>query len=166
MEETLQRNGLLQQAILDGGNYSIISTRTDGIIQTFNRVAEEMLGYQAKEMIDQQSPVIFHDPAEIEARGRELAAEFGFSVTGFGVFRTKAKQNLPDESIWTYIRKDGSRFPVLLSITALRDLDGEITGFLGIANDISERLAAEARLNKTLQELAAQKEALDQSAIV
>ena len=76
IEETLQKNRLLQQAILDGGNYSIISTRTDGIIQTFNRVAEEMLGYQAEEMIDQQSPVIFHDPAEIEARGRELSAEF------------------------------------------------------------------------------------------
>ena len=166
IEETLQKNSFLQQAILNGTNYSIISTRTDGIIQTFNRSAEEMLGYQVEEVIYQQSLAIFHDPAEIDARSRELSAEFGFPVTGFDVFTTRAKQNLPDESIWTYIRKDGSRFPVLLSITALRDLDGEITGFLGIAGDISERLASEAQLKDTLQKLAAQRAALDQSAII
>jgi len=164
-EETLQKNRLLQQAILDGGNYSIISTRTDGIIQTFNRAAEEILGYQVEEVIYQQSLAIFHDPAEIEARSQELSAELGFPVTGFDVFTTRAKQNLPDEAIWTYIRKDGSRFPVLLSITALRDLEGEITGFLGIASDISERFASEAQLKNTLQKLAAQKAALDKSAI-
>lgn len=163
IEQTLQKNSLLQQAILDGGNYSIISTRTDGIIQAFNRAAEEMLGYQAEEMIDHQSPAIFHDPAEIEARGKELSAEFGFTITGFEVFTTKAKHNLPDEAVWTYIRKDGSRFSVLLAITALRDLDGEITGFLGIANDISERLAAEAKLNKTLQELNAKNQDLERA---
>ena len=166
IEETLQKNRLLQQAILDGSRYSIISTRTDGIIQTFNRAAEEMLGYQVEEVIYQQSLAIFHDPAEIAARGKELSTEFGFPVTGFDIFTARAQQNLPDEAINTYIRKDGSRFPVLLSITALRNLDGKITGFLGIASDISERLASEAQLKNTLQKLAAQKAALDKSAIV
>ena len=166
IEETLQKNRLLQQAILEGTRYSIISTRTDGIIQTFNRAAEEMLGYQVEEVIYQQSLAIFHDPAQIEARSQEMSAELGFPVTGFDVFTTRAKQNLPDEAIWTYIRKNGSRFPVLLSMTALRDLEGEITGFLGIASDISERLASETQLKDTLQKLAAQKAALDKSAIV
>jgi len=165
IEETLQKNRLLQQAILEGSRYSIISTRTDGIIQTFNRAAEEMLGYQVEEVIYQQSLAIFHDPAEIEARSQELSAELGFPVTGFDVFTTRAKQNLPDETVWTYIRQDSSRFPVLVSMTALRDQDGKITGFLGIASDISERLASEAQLKNTLQKLAAQKAALDQSAI-
>jgi PAS domain S-box-containing protein len=166
IEETLQKHRLLQQAILDGGNYGIFSTRTDGIIQTFNRAAEEMLGYRVEEVIYQESLAIFHDPAEIAAREKELSTELGFPVTGFDIFTTRAKQNLPDESINTYIRKDGSRFPVLLSITALRDLEGEITGFLGIASDISQRLTSEAQLKNTLQKLAAQKAALDKSAIV
>lgn len=133
----------LQQAILDSANYSIISTTATGIITTFNATAASWLGYSPEEVIDQITPAVFHDAAEMQQRSRQLAAELGTEIEpGFGVFVAKAKRGEPDERDWTYIRKDGSRFPVRLSVTAVCDRQGQIVGFLGIGRDISDRIQA------------------------
>jgi PAS domain S-box-containing protein len=146
-EAVLQETLTLQRAILNSANYSIISTSVDGIILTFNAAAERLLGYTAAEMVGQMTPVLIHDADEIIRRAQELSQELGSPIVpGFDVFIAKARRGEIDEQEWTYIRKDGSRFPVLLSITALRDENQQITGFLGIASDITERKAAEAKL--------------------
>lgn len=131
---------VLQQAILDSANYTIISTDPDGVILTFNAAAERMLGYVAGEVIGRFTPVIIHDPKEMAERAQELSGELGRKIQpGFEVFVAKARMGASDEREWSYIRKDGSRFPVLLSVTSLHDPQGGITGFLGVGQDIAER---------------------------
>jgi PAS domain S-box-containing protein len=137
------------RTMADSANYTIISTTTEGIITTFNTAAERWLGYAAAEMVGKQTPASFHDPEEVKARAAGLSRELGVPVEpGFEVFVAKARLGEADEREWTYIRKDGSRFPVLLSITALRQEDGEITGFLGIGSDITERQRAQEAVNR------------------
>ncbi|HEY9838484.1 MAG TPA: PAS domain S-box protein, partial [Vampirovibrionales bacterium] len=144
-EESLEETITLQQAILDSANYSIISTGIDGIIYTFNATAERWLGYTAEEMVGKMTPAILHDPMEVVQRAQELSEELGVEIApGFDVFTAKIQRGKPDEYEWSYIRKDGSRFPIVLSISTLRDRTGEITGFLGIASDISDRKRVEA----------------------
>ncbi len=141
----LQQTATLQQAILDSANYTIISTGIDGIIYTFNATAEQWLGYTAEEMVGKMSPAIIHDPLEVVERAQQLSAELGVEIEpGFDVFIAKVQPGKPAEGEWSYIRKDGSRFPVLLSISVLCDARGEITGFLGIGSDISDRKRIEA----------------------
>ena len=135
-----------RQVLLDSTNLSIIATDQDGLIVTFNRAAERMLGYEADEIVGQCTPAIFHDQDEVVARAHSLSEELGRVVApGFEVFVAKARQNIAEEREWSYIRKDGSRFPVLLSVTAVKDADGESRGFLGMAVDISQRKALEAQ---------------------
>ncbi|MEM7761630.1 MAG: PAS domain S-box protein, partial [Cyanobacteria bacterium P01_A01_bin.40] len=134
------QNPALQQAILDSANYSIISTTVDGIITTFNQTAERWLGYRAAEVVNKTTPILIHDCQEVEQRSQELSQELGVTIEpGFETFVAKARRGEADEYEWTYIRKDSSRFPVRLSITALKDKQGEITGFLGIGSDITEQ---------------------------
>jgi PAS domain S-box-containing protein len=105
----------------------VIVTNEDGNITMFNPAAERALGYTAEECISKLTPTVFHDPDEIAERARIFSAELGIPITpDFEVFVTKARYNLYNEHDWTYIRKDGSRFPVLLSVTALRDLQENI----------------------------------------
>ncbi len=126
-----------------------------------------MLGYSKEDVIDQQNPGMFHDSDEVVARARELSEEFGREVLpGFDVFVIKAGQSESEQREWTYIRKDGSRFPVLLTVTALRDQEGNITGYLGIAADISERKLAHERIEKANASLARSNEELAQFAYV
>ncbi|MFB2918754.1 response regulator [Aerosakkonema funiforme] len=166
-EEKLQALASLQQAILDSTNYTIISTTADGTICTFNAAAERLLGYTAAETIGKTTSAIIHDKDEIAQRAQELSQELGVRIEpGFEVFVAKARQGQPDEREWSYIRKDGSRFPVLLSVTPLRDTAGNITGFLGIANDITERKKSAEAFDKMLRELTFQKLAVDRAAIV
>ena len=149
-ETKLREITSLQQAILDGANYTIISTDTNGVILAFNAAAERMLGYSADEVIGKVTPEIIHDPGELVERSRSLCAELGRTIEpGFEVFVAKPRQGIADENEWSYIRKDGSRFPVLLSVTALRDCQGNITGFLGIASDITERKQAQEALRES-----------------
>ncbi len=137
----------LQQAILDSANYSIIATNVDGVICIFNATAERWLGYTASEMIGKQTPKCFHDLAEVQQRKIALTEELGCDIdAGFEVFIAKAKLGEIDEQEWTYIRKDGSRFPVMLSISVLRNDSNEISGFLGVATDITERKKNEETL--------------------
>lgn len=112
--------------------YSIIGTDRNGLIKVFNPGAERLLGYSAAELVDQLTVEVLHDPAEVAQKARELGLE-----TGFDVFVTQAKKGETDFGRWTYIAKDGRRIPVQLAVTAQYDLQGELTGFLGIAQDMS-----------------------------
>lgn len=150
-EAELRQVTELQRAILDSANYTIISTDTEGVIQTFNAAAERWLGYPADEVVGVATPMLIHEAGEVERRSGELTTELGRSVApGIDVFVARARAGVPDEREWTYVRKDGSRFPVLLSVTALRDAQGWITGYLGIASDISERKRAEVERARLL----------------
>ena len=147
IESELREASQLQQAILDAANYTIISVSPEGVIRTLNAAAERWLGYSAEEIVGKTTPVIFHDFGEVERRARELSEEFGVNIEpGFEVFVAKARLGVPDENEWTYVRKDGTRFPVMLSVTALRDAEGALTGFLGIGSDITARKQAEKAL--------------------
>lgn len=136
-----------QQAMLDGAEYSIISTDINGIIVSFNTAAQRMLGYRPHELVGRHTPEIIHDRQEVVERAAELNHELGRPIApGFEAFVAKARTGLTDEREWTYIRKDGSRIPVLLSVTAMTAPDGEIIGFLGISDDLSEQKAIRADL--------------------
>lgn len=167
LEEALLEFTQLQWAILDCANYSIISTDVNGIIQLFNTTAENWLGYSAQEIIGQVTPAIIHDTNEIINHAAILSQEMGIEITpGFEVFVAKARQGIADEKEWTYIRKDGSRFPVLLSVTALYDVEGNITGFLGIGSDITQRKEAEYQLQQMTDELKRSNQELEQFAYI
>lgn len=133
LEDELRANSALQRAMLDGANLAIISCRPDGIIQGFNVGAEQLLGYKTAEVIGKNSPSIFHDPQEIARRAAFLTQELGYPVeVGFQTFVAKALLGPPDENEWTYIRKDGSRIPVMLTVTIMRDDSGQTTGYLAL----------------------------------
>ena len=137
----------LYSAILNHAAFSIIATTPEGVITCFNPAAERLLGYRAEDMLGLRTPETFHDPLEVAARAAQFGAELGIHLEpGFEVFVARARHDLANEFEWTYIRKDGTRVPVLLSVTALRDSAGEITGFLGIGLDISHRKQTEAAL--------------------
>jgi PAS domain S-box-containing protein len=152
-EIVLQETLTLQRAILNSANYSIISTGIDGTILTFNTAAERWLGYTATEVIGKTTPVLIHDPAEIRQQAQALTQAWGRPIEpGFEALIARARCGEVDEQRWSYIRKDGSRFPVLLSITALRDETGQITGFLGIASDITAHVRIEAERKRAEEE--------------
>lgn len=131
---------VLNAAILEHAGFAIITTDTQRVITHFNRMAESMLGYSAAELVGKETPELFHLEAEVLERAGEFSRQLGVSIEpGFEVFVAKARLNLPNEHEWTYVRKDGSCFPVLLSITALRDAQSAIIGFLGMAVDLTER---------------------------
>jgi len=150
MHAELRATTALQRAILDGANFTIFSTDSEGRFVSLNRAGERMLGYAAEELIGKVTPAILHDPAEIAQRTEELSQELNMSlVPGKDTFVTLAKRGLPFEREWTFIRKDGSRFPVQLSVTGLLDADGSLSGVMGIARDISERKRAEAAVRES-----------------
>ena len=150
----------LKQAILDNANFSIIATDLNGTIQDFNMAAERMLGYNELEVVGKTSPAIFHEFQEIASQAQHLSQELNTDIpVGFEVFTAKAKLGQVYEREWTYIRKDGSKFPVMLTITAIRTESGEITGYMGIAKDITSQKQAE----KEVKDITS---ALDQTAII
>jgi PAS domain S-box-containing protein len=130
------------QAIFSCSAYALLSTRTDGIIQTFNPAAERLLGYTAAEVIGRHTPELFHDPAEMATWAAELSQELGRPLTAPGeVFTALPKAGISDQREWTYVRRDGTRVPVLVVITAMRNAAGEITGYMGIARDLTHEQA-------------------------
>ncbi len=144
----------LQRAVLDGTVLSIISTRPDGMIATFNQGAERMLGYARGEVVGRHTPELIHDRAEVAARAAVLSVELGRRIEpGFEAFVARTRGGAVEEGEWTYVRKDGSRLPVWLSVTALRDEQGTITGFLGIAQDLTERRQAQQALAASEQRM-------------
>ena len=148
VEEELAQGETWRRAILDYASQAIIATTPSGVIQTFNPAAERMLGYRAEDMVGKVTPAVIHDPEETIERAKIFSKELGLQIEpGFEVFVTKTRKNLPNEHEWTYIRKNGTRFPVLLSISALRDTAGQITGFLGLAQDITARKQIEKQVH-------------------
>lgn len=149
-------SSVVEQAILDSANYTIISTALDGTILTFNKAAERLLGYSASEVVGQTTPLIFHDREEVAQRAKDLSKELGVEIEpGFDVFIAKTDGYKSEEREWSYLRKDGSRFPVLLSVTILRDAEGKMVGFLGIGSDLTDRKQAEKALYQREQEFKA-----------
>ncbi len=152
VEEELASSRAWKTALLDFAGFSVIAVSLDGTIRLFNRAAEDMLGYRSEEVRDRLTPMIFHLPEEIAARAQQYSLELGFPVEpGLDTFTLKAKLNLPNECEWTYIRRDGSRLPVLLPVTAARNSMGEITGFLGVALDITARREANRQVEAARQ---------------
>jgi PAS domain S-box-containing protein len=148
----------LQEAIIGATELAIISTRLDGIITSFNRAAEIQLGYSAEEVVGKLTPVVFHDLDEMLLRSGELSKTLGRTVEpGFDALIAYAQaKSKPDRREWNYVRKDGTRFPVVLSITCLRDDQGTITGYVGIATNITEQ----KRMNKRAESSEAHLQAL------
>ena len=145
--EALLRTGALQTAILTSPNFSIIATDEKGIIQLFNVGAERMLGYLATEVVNKISPSDMHDPEEVLARAATLSKELGTTIApGFEALAFKASREIEDTYELTYIRKNGTRFPAIVSITALRDDYGEIIGYLLIGTDNTVRKQFESDL--------------------
>ncbi len=141
----------LQHAILTSANFSIIATDQKGIIQLFNVGAERMLGYTAAEVVNKMSPSDIHDPKEVAARAEALSLELATPIApGFEALAFKASRAIEDVYELTYICKDGSRFPALVSITALRDDYGDIIGYLLIGSDNSVRKRAESALTEAM----------------
>jgi signal transduction histidine kinase/PleD family two-component response regulator len=139
----------LQTGILHNANVAVLAVDSTGILRSFNPTAERWLGWRADELVGLKTPVVFHDSTEIEDYARELSVALGLKIKpGFNVLVEKLRAGLStvDEREWTYLRKDGSRFPVWLSVTALRNKRGHITGYFGVASNISDRKKADQAL--------------------
>ncbi len=150
-QKTLIKTGALQNAILNSANFSSIATDENGVIQIFNVGAERMLGYAAADVLNKITPADISDPQEIIERANELSVELGTPITpGFEALVFKASRGIEDIYELTYIRKDGSRFPAVVSVTALRDAQDTIIGYLLIGTDNTARKQAEAERQRLL----------------
>src|SRR6202521_1839433 len=148
-EEALLKAGALQRAIFNSANFSSIATDAKGVIQIFNVGAERMLGYAAADVLNKITPADISDPRELIARAKALSVELGTPITpGFEALVFKASRGIEDIYELTYIRKDGSRFPAVVSVTALRDAQDAIIGYLLIGTDNTARKMAEQALLK------------------
>jgi signal transduction histidine kinase len=161
-EEALRNAGALQSAILNSPNFSCIATDANGVIQIFNMGAERMLGYAAAEVLNKITPADISDPQELIARAAALSLEFQTPIKpGFEALVFKASRGIEDIYELTKIRKDGSRFPAVVSVTALRDAKDGIIGYLLIGTDnTARRQAAFVQIERSNQELAALNEEL------
>lgn len=139
----------LQNLLAATTQVSIIETDLNGIARKFNKGAENLLGYKADDVIGTLNVGVLHDPTEVANRGLELSNEYDKEIKGFDVFIHKASLGEYESSVWTYIRKDGKRFPVQLVVTAIKNPEGDITGYLGVATDISKLKVMEASLVKS-----------------
>ena len=139
-EQSAARANNLRQAILKASPFSIVATNPDGLITAANPAFERMLWYKAEEVVGKATPLLVHDPREVSAQAAALSNELGKVIEpGFEVFAHKARFGITEEREWSYVRKDGSTVPVNEAVTALRDDHGDVTGFLSIAYDITER---------------------------
>ena len=145
----LEHARMLNDSILVSATYSVIATDEEGLIQVFNPAAEKLLGYNAEEVVNKQTPALFHLETEVVAKAKELSNEFGENIApGFQVFVIKAEREGLDINQWTYINKFGKHIQVKLSVTALTGKKGEALGYLGIAYDLTETLKHEHELEE------------------
>jgi two-component system cell cycle sensor histidine kinase PleC len=155
-DEALLKAGALQNAIFNSANFSSIATDAKGVIQIFNVGAERMLGYAAADVVNKVTPADISDPQEVIARAKALSVELSTPITpGFEALVFKASRGIEDIYELTYIRKDGSRFPAVVSVTALRDAQNAIIGYLLIGTDNTARQQVEEerkRFEQSLQE--------------
>jgi signal transduction histidine kinase len=153
-EEAVLKAGALQKAIFDSANFSSIATDAKGVIQIFNVGAERMLGYTAAEVMNKITPADISDPQEVIVRAEALSLELGTTILpGFEALVFKASRGIEDIYELTYFRKDGSRFPAVVSVTALRDAQDAIIGYLLIGTDNTARKLVEAEQKKLDQRL-------------
>src|SRR4051795_2239152 len=153
-EEVLLKAGALQKAIFNSANFSSIATDAKGVIQIFNVGAERMLGYTAAEVMNKITPADISDPEEVIARAKALSVELGTLIApGFDALVFKASRGIEDIYELTYFRKDGSRFPAVVSVTALRDAQEAIIGYLLIGTDNTARKQIEEERQKLDQRL-------------
>ena len=153
-EAVLLKAGALQRAILNSANFSSIATDAKGVIQIFNVGAERMLGYTAAEVLNKITPADISDPQEVIARAKALSVELGTPITpGFEALVFKASRGIEDIYELTYFRKDASRFPAVVSVTALRDAKDVVIGYLLIGTDNTARKLVEAEQKKLDQRL-------------
>jgi PAS domain S-box-containing protein len=146
IRQPLLKAGALQNAIFNSANFSSIATDAHGVIQIFNVGAERMLGYQAEDVVDRITPAGISDAQELAARAAVLSVELDTPITpGFQAMVCKAARGIEDIYELTYLRKDGSRFPMIVSVTALRDAQGDVIGYLLIGIDNSARKQIEAQ---------------------
>ncbi len=165
--DLLLKTGALQTAILNSANFSSIATDEKGVIQLFNVGAERMLGYAAAEVVDQITPADISDPQEMIARAAALSLELSANITpGFDALAFKASRGIEDIYELTYIRKDGTRFPAIVSVTALRDDHKAIIGYLLIGTDNSARKQVEEKLRFTEESFRLMVESVSDYAIV
>src|SRR6202012_1613898 len=143
-EEALLKAGALQKDIFNSANFSSIATDEKGVIQIFNVGAERMLGYTAADVMNKITPADISDPQEVITRAKALSTELSTPITpGFEALVFKASRGIEDIYELTYIRQDGSRFPAIVSVTALRDAQGGIIGYLLIGTDNTARQQVE-----------------------
>ncbi|MGB5793987.1 PAS domain-containing sensor histidine kinase, partial [Poseidonibacter sp.] len=136
----------LQTAIFDNSGYMMIRTDKNGVIKQINNEVEKLLGFKAYELVDIHTPEFFHVKSEIIKKAKELSIELNTDVVeGFETFVIKSNLNLDNESDWTYLTKDGNQIPVILSVSALRDKENEIYGYIGISKDITQRKILESQ---------------------
>ncbi|MEZ0232628.1 MAG: PAS domain S-box protein [Methylophilaceae bacterium] len=146
LNEKLSEKTAFLDSIICSADQSIISTDVEGKVTSFNIGAEKMLGYQSAEVIGSQ-PQQFHDPEEVIHYAKELSINLGRNIQpGFEVFTINATKGSSDTRKWTYVRKDGYRFPVKLTVTAMHNQAGALTGFLGVATNIAASEQTKASL--------------------
>jgi len=169
-EEALHKAGALQSAIFNSANFSSIATDAKGIIQIFNVAAERMLGYTAAEVMNKIMPAELHDPQDGIARAEALSVEFGTPIApGFDALVFKAARGIEAVYELTNVRKDGSRFPAMVSVTELREAEAAIIGYLFLGTDNTSRKQTEEALVKAAlaaAELAAIQSAVSEAAII
>lgn len=152
LERKLNETLAIERAMLDTAGFGVICTSVDGTIQLFNPAAERMLGYTADELIGKCSYEILHDAEELAARAKELSETLGRTVeTGFDIFTASLDAGISEDHDWTYIRKDGTRLPIFLSVTGIHDPEGKVTGYVGIVRDITRRKQAEQQSRHILE---------------
>ena len=148
-EQALAASETLQRSILDSSPYAIIAVDREGYITLFNHAAEQMLGYEAEEVVGRATPMLFHDNAEIARLAVELSNEAGEVLEpGIALIDRIAAQGQGQAREWTYVDKSGRSFPVLATITVRRNPDGEVIGTMGVAYDISRQKATEAERDR------------------
>ena len=165
-ERALRSTEAVQRGILAHAGPAIIATDREGVITHFNPAAEEMVGLRAAALIGRETPAVFHDRDEVEARLPIVEADLGISLASpFDVFVARARRGEVDTQEWTYLHQDGRRVPVLLTMSALRDPGGELVGFLGVAVDLTaqKRQGQLLELNRQLAERSTQAESASEA---
>lgn len=167
LEQEIYATNQYLKLLMDSGNFMIIAKNLDGTVRFVNRAVEQKLGYAASELVGRTTFDLLHDVDELRARAGALSEELNRPIDpGFEAIIAKAALGGADENEWTFIRKDGTRFPVLESITGLQDQDGNIVGFLGMIVDLSENKKLQFELKKSNQELLRSNQELQQFAYV
>jgi len=163
-ESKWQESKKLLQSVIDSAeDFSIITTDPEGTILLFSRGAEKMLGYSARELVNKQSPAVFHDVNEVIEKGKVLSEEFSETIEGFEVFIYKTKKGFKDSNKWTYIHKDGHRIPVRLTVSTVYDTNNQLLGYLGVAQDITLELRSNQIIRETLEQVNQQAQKVEES---